>query len=115
MKGQQQMMDFMMTNPPPQFEYNMQVQELPIYLSEFERGFNDWSDMIEVRLDYIENKLEGPERQEFDQFENEMEFQLESINMDYDDLFKQIDELVRDNQSEQVIFEFLVDQMNTID
>jgi len=44
--------------------------------------------MIEVRLDYIENSLEGPERQEFDQFENEMEFELESINMDYDDLFK---------------------------
>jgi len=25
MKGQQQMMDFMMTNPPPQFDYNLQV------------------------------------------------------------------------------------------
>lgn len=66
----------------------MQVQELPIYLSEFERGFADWTDMIEVWLDYIENKLEGPERNEFDQFENEMEFELESINMEYDDLFK---------------------------
>jgi len=42
------MMDFMMTNPPPQFDYNMQAQELPIYLSEFERGFADWTDMIEV-------------------------------------------------------------------
>ena len=82
------MMDFMMTNPPPQFDYNMQVKELPIYLSEFERGFADWTDMIEVWLDYIENKLEGPERNEFDQFENEMEFELESINMEYDDLFK---------------------------
>ena len=43
MKGQQQMMDFMMANPPPMLDFNMQGQNLPIYLSEYEKGFNDWT------------------------------------------------------------------------
>lgn len=84
-------------------------------MSEFENWFEDWSDLVEVRLDSIESQLQDQDWKEFDRFERDMENQLENINDEYDELFNQINELIEDGQSDEIIFTVLIQGMNSID